>query len=167
MLCDQTVEIVKTFKYLGIMIDCKLNFSDNVALICKKANQRLFLLRKLKEFCVSKAVLQRVYTGLIESVLGYNITVWFGRVTSANKVKLDRIIREAGEIIGLKQKSVAHLYQIAVQRKALIITRDTTHPLNHVFELLPSRRHYRTPKAMKAIYKQTFVPNAISLLNKR
>lgn len=167
MLCDQTVEIVKTFKYLGIMIDCKLNFSDNVALICKKANQRLFLLRKLKEFCVSKAVLQRVYTGLIESVLGYNITVWFGRVTSANKVKLDRIIRVAGKIIGLKQKSVAQLYQIAVQRKALIITRDTTHPLNHVFELLPSRRRYRTPKATKAIYKQTFVPNAISLLNKR
>jgi len=78
MLCDQKVEIVKTFKYLGTMIDCNLNFSDNIILICKKANQRLYLLRKLREFSVSQDVLQRVYTSLIESVIGYNITVWFG-----------------------------------------------------------------------------------------
>jgi len=39
MLCDQPVGIVKNFKYLVTMIDCKLNFSDNVDLLCKKANQ--------------------------------------------------------------------------------------------------------------------------------
>ena len=77
-----------------------------------------------------------------------------------NKVKLDRITRVAGKIIGSKQKSVAQLYQIAAQRKALTIARYTTHPLNHVFELLPSRRRYRTPN-------QTFIPKAIRLLNKR
>jgi len=32
------------------MLDCTLNFSDNVDLIFKKANQRLFLLWKLGEF---------------------------------------------------------------------------------------------------------------------
>lgn len=30
MLCDQSVETVNTFKCLGTMIDCKLNFWDNV-----------------------------------------------------------------------------------------------------------------------------------------
>jgi len=79
---------------------------------------------------------------------------------------IDRITRVAGKIEGSKQKLVAQLYQIAVQRKALTIARDPSHPLNHVFELLPSRRRYRTPKDIKAIYKQSFVPNAISLLNK-
>jgi len=91
------------------MIDCNLNFSDNINLICKKANQRLYLLRKLREFSVSQDVLQRVYTSLIESVIGYNITVWFGRATYMNKVKLDRITRVSGKIVGSKQKTVAQL----------------------------------------------------------
>ncbi len=89
-LCDQTVEILKVFKYLGTMIDCKLKFSGNVDFICKKANQRLYWLRKLREFSVSQGVLQRVFISLIKSVLGYNITAWFGQITSVNKVKLNR-----------------------------------------------------------------------------
>ncbi len=72
-LCDQPVEIMKVFKFLGTMIDCKLNLSGNVDFICKKATQRLYLLRKLRECSVSQGVLQRVYIGLIESGLGYNI----------------------------------------------------------------------------------------------
>jgi len=71
--------------------------------------------------------------------------------TSVNKVKLDRITRFAGKIVGSKRKTVAQLYQIAVQRKALTIARDITHSLNHVFELLPSRHRYRTTKTIKVI----------------
>ncbi len=48
----------------------------------------------------------------------------------------------------------------------MAIRGDTTHPLNYAFELLPSGRRYRTLKAIKAIYKQTFVRYAISILNK-
>ncbi len=78
-LCDQTVEILKVFKYLGTMIDCKFTFSGNVDFICKKANLywRLYWLRKLREFSVSQGVLQRVFISLIKSVLGYNITAWY------------------------------------------------------------------------------------------
>ncbi len=161
-----TSEIVKVFKYLGTMIDCKLSFSGNVDFICKKANQRLYLLWKLGEFSVSQGVLQRVYISLIESVLGYNITAWFGRITSVNKVNLNRIIRMASKIIAVKQKSIDQLYDMAVRRKALAISGDTTHPLNYAFKLLPSGRRYRTLKAIKSIYKQTFAQYAISLLNK-
>jgi len=46
------------------MLDCTLNFSDNVDLIFKKANQRLFLLWKLGESSASQVVLQRLHTSL-------------------------------------------------------------------------------------------------------
>ncbi len=72
----------------------------------------------------------------------------------------------ASKIIEVKQKSIDQLYDMAVRRKAFAISGDTTHPLNYAFELLPSGRRYRTLKAIKAIYKQTFAPYAISLLNK-
>ena len=79
ILSSQT--IVNCFKYLGKHIDDKLNFTKNVDAICKKANQRLFLIRKLKGFGVSCNILEMTYVSLIESVLS-NISVWYGDLTS-------------------------------------------------------------------------------------
>ena len=44
---NEPVEVVTSFKYLGTFFDSKLSFSENTDYIVKKANQRLFLLRKL------------------------------------------------------------------------------------------------------------------------
>ena len=49
---DQEVEIVKSFKYLGTLLDESLSFSGHVEYVDKKMQQRLFLLRKLKSFDV-------------------------------------------------------------------------------------------------------------------
>ena len=47
-------------------------------LIYKKSQQRLYLLRKLRSFDVSRELLQIVYKSLVESVLTFNIVVWYG-----------------------------------------------------------------------------------------
>ena len=70
------VETVTSFKYLGTHIDDKLNFTNNTDFIYKKAQQRLFLLRKLKSFDVSEKVLESVYRSLIESTLTFNVVMW-------------------------------------------------------------------------------------------
>lgn len=41
------IEIVKTNKYLGVVIDNKLTFQPNALAVCKHFQQRLFFLRKL------------------------------------------------------------------------------------------------------------------------
>ena len=64
-LTNQNVDIVKCFKYLGTTIDDKLNFTENADALCKKASQRLFLIRKLKSFGVSCNILERAYVSLI------------------------------------------------------------------------------------------------------
>ena len=58
---NEPVEVVSKFKYLGTLIDNKLSFSDNSDLIYKKSQQRLYLLRKLRSFDVSRELLQIVY----------------------------------------------------------------------------------------------------------
>ena len=58
MIKGQTVETVSTFKCLGTVIDENLTFTDNVDHIYKKAQQRLFLLHKLRSFNVGAEVLQ-------------------------------------------------------------------------------------------------------------
>ena len=57
MIKGQTVETLSTFKYLGTVVDENLTFTDNVDHIYKKAQQRLFLLRKLRSFNVCSEVL--------------------------------------------------------------------------------------------------------------
>ena len=95
-----------------LQIDNKLSFSDNSDLIYKKSKQRLYLLRKLRSFHVSHELLQIVYKSLVESVLTFNIVVWYGNLGVKGKAKLARIVGMAGKIIGAKQDSLSDLYQL-------------------------------------------------------
>ena len=59
---NQEVEIVKSFKCLGTLLDESLSFCDHVEYVYKKAQKRLLLLRKLNSFGVSQHILQ-LYAG--------------------------------------------------------------------------------------------------------
>ena len=53
----------------------------------------------------------------------------------------------------------------AVLKKARQISVDASHPLNSEFELLPSGRRFRVPRVGRNIYKRSFIPHAIQVLN--
>ena len=162
---EQEVERVRCFKYLGTILDQNLSFNDNVDYIHMKAHQRLYLLRKLRNFNVSTDILVTVYRSLIESILIFNIVSWYGNLSVKNKTRLTRVVNLAGKITGSKQTQLSDLYHQAVKRKSVEILYDKTHPLNSEFEMLPSRRRLRMPLARKNIYKKSFIPTAISILN--
>ena len=165
MINNQAVDIVESFKYLGTFIDSNLCFTANTDYIYKKVQQRMYLLRKLKSFDVNEGVLKKVYTSLIESVLTFNISAWFNHLTVKNKSKLTRVVNTASRLIGSKQKSLSELYQLSVYRKAVQIFHDETHPLNSCFQKLPSGRRLKMPLARKCVFKRSFIPSAVSILN--
>ena len=125
----QEVEQVEAFRYLGIEVDRTLSFSVHTEHTYKKAQQRLFLLRKLRSFNVSKDILTVVYRSLIESVLTYNISSWYTFLSVRDKSKLSHIIKHASKITGTTQSSLSDLHTQAVRRKATFIIHDhsTTH----------------------------------------
>ena len=161
----ENVEQVTSFKYLGVILDNKLNYNCHVDHVCKKANQRLFLLRKLKHFQINSNILESVYRSLIESILTFSITAWYGNLSVKSKTQLSRIVNQASKIIGKKQIPVSDLYKEFTRRKAGRILRDPTHPLHDSFETLPSGRRLRAPLARKNLYKRSFIPSAIAILN--
>ena len=55
------VERVTEYKYLGTVIDKKLNFNENADFIHKRCQQRIFCLRKLRSLNVNAAVLPELY----------------------------------------------------------------------------------------------------------
>lgn len=71
------LDVVDNFKYLGVVLDCRLNFKSHIEVIqhyIYACNRKLYLLRLL---CPIKALLQ-LYYGLVQSKLQYGLTVWGG-----------------------------------------------------------------------------------------
>ena len=162
---QQSVETVSSFKYLGTVVDSKLGFNDNAVYVYKKAEQCLYLLRKLRSFGVSCHVLE-MYHCLVESViLSFNIVTWYGNLSVKNRARLARVVNRASKIIGVAQKQLHDLSHLSVCRKSLSILHDKTHPLNFCFQHLPSGRRLKMPLAKKNVYKKSFIPTAVSVLN--
>ena len=66
---EKAVEKVTEYKYLGTIIDCKLNFKANVDAIYKKANSRMYFVRKLHNLNVDNTIVQMFYRSVVESVI--------------------------------------------------------------------------------------------------
>ena len=95
----QPVEIVTNYKYLGTIIDNKLDWSPNIEACCKKANQRMYFLRKLKQFKVDKNILVRFYQTIIQSAMFYNQVCYLGNSKKADTQRLDNVARTVAKII--------------------------------------------------------------------
>ena len=70
VIIGEPVEQVDSFKYLGVILDEKLSFTEHVTAVQKKSRQRLHVLRKLRAFYVDPLLL-RLYRSIIEPLLTY------------------------------------------------------------------------------------------------
>ncbi len=164
---SHSVEIVDNIKYLGTFIDSKLSFVDNTNYILKKCMQRLFLIRRISRFGVSQNILEIAYKSLVESVLTYNLTSWYGHLNCKQKNSLARVTNIASKIIGRPQSKLGEVYTSRCVGKAERILIDPTHPLCDQFVLLPSGRRFLMPRAKTNIYKRSFVPAAVGFLSQK
>ena len=97
---NQKIEIVESYKYLGVHLDNKLNWKENTGVLVKKAQSRLFFLRKLRSFDISPRLLGIFYQGILASVLFYAVLCWGGSIPIDDKNRINKIIKRAGSVIG-------------------------------------------------------------------
>ena len=62
-------------KYLGLLIDNKLNFQTHIALLEKKVSRAVGIIFKVKHFLL-QVVLRQLYFALIHSQLIYGLIIW-------------------------------------------------------------------------------------------
>ncbi|KAK3564556.1 hypothetical protein QTP86_022798, partial [Hemibagrus guttatus] len=159
------VEIVKITKFLGVHLMENFTWSLNTSSITKKAQQRLYFLRRLRKAHLPPPILTVFYRGTIESVLSSCITVWFGNCTILDRKTLQRIVRTAEKIIGVSLPSITYMYTTRCIRKANSIVDDPTHPSHTLFTLLPSGKRYRSIQALTTRLCNSFFRQATRLLN--
>ncbi len=131
----------------------------------KKARQRLYHLRQLRKFRVSPTILKTFYSGTIESVLTQYISVWYGNSSSQDCKALQRVVRLAERISGSALPSLQDIYLKRCRSRAVKIIKDSNHPSNCLFTLLPSGKCFRCMMAKTERLRRSFFPQAIRLLN--
>ncbi len=130
---NHVIQQVTEYKYLGTVIDNKLKWSSNTHMLCGKANQRLYFLRKLKEFNVDNRILVLFYRSLIQSILSFSFISNFGNLSKENVHKLERPRKIAQRIIRKDLPSISSLYDKQVLLKVHKIMHDSSHPLHNCF----------------------------------
>ncbi len=136
---ETSIKQVCFYKYLGIHMDDKLSWGIHVDAICSRVQQKLYFLRRLRIFRVEQKIMYLFYQAVIESIIRYGITVWFGNLTIQVKSKLACLLKIAMKTIGRKEYlSLESLYEQLVLREAHTILDDPLHVLHTEYELLPS-----------------------------
>ncbi len=143
MISGTPVERVSSFKYLGVNISEDLTWTTHIQTQVKKARQRLYHLRQLRKFRVSPSILKTFYSGTIESVLTKCISVWYGNSSSQDCKALQRVVRLAERISGSALPSLQDIYLKRCRSRAVKIIKDSNHPGNCLFTLLPSGKRFR------------------------
>ncbi len=116
-------------------------------------------------FRVSLAILKTFYSGAIESVLTQCISVWYGNSSNQDCKVLQRVVRLAERISGSALPSLQDIYLKRCKSRAAKIIKDSNHPGNHLFCLLPSGQRFRSMMAKTERLRRSFFPQAIRLLN--
>ena len=164
---NDIVEQVTIFKYLGLTLSTDLSWNYHADAIVAKANKRLFFLRKLKQAGVDVKLLGLFYSSVIQSVLTYCVTVFFNSLRRTERKNIDRVTAIAQKIVGknIMLDPLSKIYDVRTATKGEQILKDTSHPLNYKFEMLPSGRRLRSAATKSSKYNKTFIPSAITILN--
>ncbi|MCI4389835.1 hypothetical protein PGIGA_G00103570 [Pangasianodon gigas] len=156
------VERVSSFKFLGTHISENLSWSTNTSSLIKKAHQRLFFLRTLKKNRLSADILSNFYRCAIESILTNCITVWYGNCSVADRKALQRVVKTTQRITKTPLPAIEVVQKKRCLRRARNILKDSSHPAHSLFQLLPSRRRYRSLKTKTSRFRNSFFPTAIN-----
>ena len=131
-----TIEQVPSYKYLGVMIDANLSWSSHIDYTCKRIQQRMYSLRRLRSFGASSQILSIFYMSIVQTVMLYcsRPTAWFNSLSVVYKNKLFSQIKICAKIVGRPVGAVLHSYKEA-QTKSIIrlaksISSDHSHVLN-------------------------------------
>ena len=84
----QQVNIVHQCKYLGTILNNKLDWTENLIMLLKKGNQHLYFLKKLKSFHVNPHLLKAFYQ------------IAYASSTASSTKKVHQVVKTASRLIG-------------------------------------------------------------------
>ena len=94
---DNELEVVNKTKYLGLQIDCSLDWKERIKAVSAKVSRAVGFLKHAKSF-LPKEALQTLCTGIVEPHFRYCCSVW-GGAGSTEINQLRKLQKRAARII--------------------------------------------------------------------
>ena len=139
MIGSTFLSYVSHAKILGIFIQNYLKWNTQVEHICKSANRRLFMLRKLKQFGLNQTELSTIFSGYIRPLLEYCDTIWHSSLTASQSSMIERIQKRACRII-LGKYYISYSSALNTCNLEPLATRREKHCLKFARSLAKSQR---------------------------
>ncbi|KAI8512037.1 hypothetical protein Bbelb_111370 [Branchiostoma belcheri] len=155
---------VEVMRILGVFLQANLKWDAHVEHICNRASQRMYLLRRLKHFHVSKEDLVTVYTCYVRPITEYAAPVWYPGLTSALSRRIEKIQRRAVRII-LGTEYTGYTEACTLLGLPSLHTRRSDLTLQFAKSLLTSKlyRHFLPPIRENISSRQTRSSNKLNL----
>ena len=96
---DTSIQSVKCIKIRGVLIDDRLNFSENVSKIVSQCNSRIFLLHHHKILGMGTTGLNTFYSSNVRSIISYTSPAWYCLLSQRDKDRLEKLQRSATKVI--------------------------------------------------------------------
>ncbi|XP_062868152.1 phospholipid-transporting ATPase IC [Trichomycterus rosablanca] len=162
-----SVDTVEDYKYLGVYIDNKLDWSKNTETLYRKGQSRLYFLRRLRSFNICRTMLKIFYESVVASAILYAVACWGSRLKVADANRLNKLIRKASDVVGVELDSLTTVSERRMLSKLKSIMDNTSHPLYNTLERRRSTFSQRLipPKSTTERHRRSFLPVAIKLYN--
>ncbi|TWW77894.1 hypothetical protein D4764_11G0000150 [Takifugu flavidus] len=170
----EELEGVQTYKYLGLWLDNRLDWTSNTRQLYKKTQSRMYFLRRLRSFNICRKLLWMFYQSVVASILSYAVVCWGGSATKADLSRLEKLIRRASSVVGMKLKPLATVAErrtirvrVRVRNKLRSIMDNVRHPLHTVIHSQRSliSQRLRLPRFRTNRLGNSFIPRAIRLFS--
>ncbi|KAI3363181.1 hypothetical protein L3Q82_011546 [Scortum barcoo] len=113
-------------------LDNKLDWTTHTSHLYGKTQSRMYFLRRLRSFNICSKLLQMFYQSVVASVLFYTVVCWGGSISKKDTSRLDKLIRRAGSVVGMKLDSLVTVAESRTLDKLLDIMDNASHPLHTV-----------------------------------
>lgn len=161
------IEMVEEYKYLGVHLNNKLDWSHNTDVLYRKGQSRLHLLRRLRSFGVCRTLLRTFYDSVVASVIFYAVVCWGCGSSERDRKRLNKLVRRAGSVLDCPLDSIEEVGERRMLAKLTSIMDNPSHPLHETVGALSSSFSSRLihPRCRKERYRRSFLPTAVRMFN--
>ena len=159
--------MVANHRYLGVQLDSKLDWKSHMEAPYRKGQSRLYFLRRLRPFNICQPLLCSVSHSMVASALFFAVACWGEGVRTADKNRLDKLIRKASSVVGDAQQTVQKVAEARTLNKLGTIMTNPAHPL-HSRKMINSgtfSQRLIAPMCKSERYRKSFIPAAIRFYN--
>lgn len=121
------VEVVQTYKNLGLQLDDRLDWSKNTDALYRKSQSQLYFLRRLASFNICQKLLQMFYQMVIASILFCAVACWGSSIKKRDASWLGELAKKAGLVVGVELDSLTSVAERRTLSKLLSILDNVHH----------------------------------------